>query len=82
MIVHSWPEVLGAIDKAVDKYEAAGKLKRGIRRVGEYAPILKSWMTLFPNTSYSGTLLAGMTLVLDVGKSSDSVDSLFRYKNH
>lgn len=72
MVVHTWPEVLGAIDKAVDKYAAAGKLRRVIRKVGDYAPILKSWMTLFPNISYSGTLLAGMTIALNVGQSRDS----------
>lgn len=71
--INSWKEVLGLIDDAVKEYNSAGKVKKGMRKLGDLAPAIQSWITLFPSTSYSQVLVAGLKLVLDASSSVNKV---------
>ncbi|KAF8253368.1 hypothetical protein K440DRAFT_657333 [Wilcoxina mikolae CBS 423.85] len=71
--INSWEDVLDLVDKAVAKYCEPGKLRNGMRKIGENAPAIQAWMGLFPSTSYSSTLCAGVKMVLDVATKIDKV---------
>lgn len=61
-----WDDVYMAIDDAIARYQNHGRIREASRKLGDNAKTIQSWLTLFPNTSYSSTLCGGIKLILDV----------------
>ncbi len=71
----TWNDVLEEADKAVAKYEDAGKGVRGsvrklFRHLGDNEPSYGPWLDLIPQDNYSGTLNGGLKLLFAVSTCS------------
>ncbi|KAJ5153116.1 uncharacterized protein N7482_009594 [Penicillium canariense] len=69
----SWDDVLEEMSQAVDEYNAKDQgskncIRKGLRKVGDYAPAINPWFDLIPDGHGMKTLGAGLKLIFNIAK--------------
>jgi hypothetical protein len=65
--VHSWDELMESAREAEQKYLTdAGRLRKFVRGIGDYATSITPWITMLPNDSYMSVISGSLKVMLAV----------------
>jgi hypothetical protein len=69
--LHTWEEVLDEVNRAAETYHSRaavwGKIRAGLRRLGDNSKVFEAWAALLPSGSDCATVISGgLKLILTV----------------